>query len=702
MAAIAHQPERENRLPLLGGEVLRLAGLGWLLFPVRDKQPLVVDWPHQATSDLARLEFWSKRFTGCNWGAVTGEAAGFFVLDVDGQDGIESLAQFERAGQILPQTLTARTGRGCHLYFLWPDGLGIRNSAGKLAAGLDVRAEGGYVIVPPSVHPTGIAYKFIDESVPIAAPPEWLLGMLRRISAAGSHGPMIGTASLRANTISEGRRNSTLMSHAGSMRRKGAAPAAIEAALLVLNVDCVPPLDPREVKAIAHSVCRYEPAAPRRGAAAELLGREWPAPLGDEAFHGLAGEFVRLVGPETESDGASLLFSFLVTLGSIVGRGPHYQVGGDRHYTNLFAVIVGESAKARKGTSWGEVRRFVELLDEDWCKQRVAGGLSSGEGLIHAVRDPIVEMVPQRERGKVVSRQPETTDAGVGDKRLLAVESELSQALQSAGRDGSTLSAIIRLAWDGGPLRVLAKNAKAACLEPHISILAHITVAELQRQLTTTDRANGFANRFLWVCAARSKCLPFGGTVDEKALAELAARARLAIEFARNVGRVEFAHQTRPEWSLIYPSLSEGRPGMLGAVTARAEAQTVRLATLYALLDQSVDIKPAHLRAAMAAWRYCQDSAQFIFGNSLGDPTADEILNLLRGSDEGVTRSELMDHFKRNKTSAEIGQALAVLQSHGVAHLERRETGGRTAEVWKAIAVQNDNEEYEISEKSPP
>lgn len=172
MAAIGFQSERESRVPSLCGEVLRLSARGWRLFPARDKQPLVSDWPHQATSDLARLEFWSKRFAGCNWGAVTGEASGFFVLNVDGQDGIESLAQFERAGKILPQTLMAHTGRGSHLYFLWPEGLDLRNSAGRLAVGLDVRAEGGYVIVPPSVHPTGAAYEFIDERIAVAAAPQ--------------------------------------------------------------------------------------------------------------------------------------------------------------------------------------------------------------------------------------------------------------------------------------------------------------------------------------------------------------------------------------------------------------------------------------------------------------------------------------------------------------------------------------------------
>jgi hypothetical protein len=175
----------------------------------------------------------------------------------------------------------------------------------------------------------------------------------------------------------------------------------------------------------------------------------------------------------------------------------------------------------------------VELVDDPRCKQRVAGGLSSGEGLIYAVRDPTVDTIARREGKRVVGYETQTTDAGVEDKRLLAVEGELSQALQSAGRDGNTLSAIIRLAWDGGPLRVLAKNAKAACTMPHISIIGHITAAELQRQLTTTDMANGFANRFLWICAARSKCLPFGGAVNESALMELAERTKAIIQSAR-------------------------------------------------------------------------------------------------------------------------------------------------------------------------
>ncbi len=681
-----------------------MAGCGWRLFPVkpRDKRPLVADWPNQATCDEERLRFWRKRFPSCNWGVATGPESGVFVLDVDGEQGIAALGDLEHQGYVLPPTLISRTGRGSHIWLQWPGNeMTVRNSAGKIATGLDVRGVSGYVVVPPSVHPSGTTYEFVDDKVPVAPAPEWLLEILTESAAAPA--PFVSAASAQNEIIPKGQRNQALMSLAGSMRHKGMSLRAIEAALRAENsARCELPLPDREVKTIARSASRYEPAPANAAGKIQNPVREWPAPLGQEAFHGIAGEFVRLVEPETEADTAALLFSFLVTVGSIIGRGPYYQVEGDRHYTSLFVVLVGESAKARKGTSWSQVRRFAELVDELWSKQRVAGGLSSGEGLIHAVRDALTEMVPQRDGKRVVGHESQTTDVGVDDKRLMVVESELSQALQSAGRDGNTLSAIIRQAWDGGPLRVLAKSAKAACTQPHISIVAHITVAELKRQLTTTEMANGFANRFLWSCAARSKCLPFGGAVNAEALAELAARVWKAVEFARTVGRVEFALETRGEWAMLYPDLSDGRPGLLGATTARAEAQVVRLATLYALLDQSVDIKLVHLRAALEAWRYCEDSARYIFGESVGDPTADEILHLLRGSEGGMTRNDFTDHFKRNKSSAELGRALAVLQAHGLARMHPRETGGRPAEVWKAVGAQYSNEKDEITEESTP
>jgi hypothetical protein len=126
---------------------------------------------------------------------------------------------------------------------------------------------------------------------------------------------------------------------------------------------------------------------------------------------------------------------------------------------------------------------------------------------------------------------------------------------------------------------------------------------------------------------------------------------------------------------------------MFGAIISRSDAQVVRLSTLYALLDGSAIIRAEHLKAALAVWNYAESSARFIFGDTMGDPTADEILNQLRGRPEGMTRTEIRDYFKRNKNGAEIGRALGVLQEYGRARMRRSQDGnGRPAEYWYSIA----------------
>jgi len=347
-------------------------------------------------------------------------------------------------------------------------------------------------------------------------------------------------------------------------------------------------------------------------------------------------------------------------------------------------MVVTETSKGRKGTSWGEVRRLVSLVDRQWVDERCSSGLSSGEGLIWAIRDPIVEERPMRD--DPTETEDRVMDNGVEDKRLFVHEGEFSQPLQAISRDGNTLSAVIRESWDSTQLRALTKNSRASCREPHVSILGHITASELRRLLTTNEMGNGFANRFMWVCASRSKYFPFGGSVHPQALAD---RTSNSISFARKVKFVEWGQDARDQWEAVYPRLSEGKPGLLGSVTARSEAQAVRLTMIYALLDNSQQIRVKHLRAALAAWRYCEDSAKFIFGDTLGDPMADEVLQLLRANKDGVTCNEIMNYFGRNKPSAVIGRALSVVQSFGLASCSTSKTGGRSVERWFAVGDQN-------------
>jgi hypothetical protein len=186
----------------------------------------------------------------------------------------------------------------------------------------------------------------------------------------------------------------------------------------------------------------------------------------------------------------------------------------------------------------------------------------------------------------------------------------------------------------------------------------------------------------LWVCSSRSKCLPEGGQVLD--ISDLAERIRAAVVHARTVGEMRRDDNARAIWHRLYADLSDGKPGILGAVTGRAEAQVMRIGCIYALLDSSDAIRAPHLLAALAVWQYCLDSARYIFGDSLGDPMADEIRRVLRSRSDGITRTELRDHFGRNRAAAEIGRALAVLAEYGLAALERRESGGRPVEVWRA------------------
>jgi hypothetical protein len=205
------------------------------------------------------------------------------------------------------------------------------------------------------------------------------------------------------------------------------------------------------------------------------------------------------------------------------------------------------------------------------------------------------------------------------------------------------------------------------------------------RELTANEGSNGFANRFLWFCVRRSQFLAFGGTVDSEALSVFISRLAKALKFGRDAGQMIFSKQSRKLWKKEYRKLSAEVPGLLGATTSRAEAQVLRLSILYALLDCSSIIHRKHLCAAFAVWRYCRDSARYIFGDSFADPVADNIMRSLRKNPNGLTRTEIRELFQRNRSEPEINNGLRVLVEHGLVRFEREATGGQPAERWLAI-----------------
>ena len=419
-----------------------------------------------------------------------------------------------------------------------------------------------------------------------------------------------------------------------------------------------------------------EDAAEDTTSVANVAFVAWPE-MDGVAYHGLAGDVVKAFIPHTESDPVAILLQFLIYFGNAIGSGPYYQVEAHRHRANLYAVLVGKSAKARKGTSGGRAQSV--FIDPAWLS-RMKSGLSSGEGFINEVRDERKEWNRKQAREEIV-------DPGVGDKRLMVMEPEFAGALRVMERHGNNLSPHLRKAWDGGILSTMTKHSPITATGAHISIVGHITEDELRANLTRTDMASGLANRFLFACVKRSKYLPFGGSLDEASVDELASRVAQAIERAKNIGRVIMTQQAREDWARAYEALSAEQPGLLGAITARAEAQVIRVALVYALLDcpehGAAQISAEHLAAALGVWEYCEASAAHIFGDAIGDPIADEISAALRqAGGTGMTRTAIRDLFGRHRSTDRVGQALALLATRGRARMETRTTSGRPSEVW--------------------
>ena len=405
--------------------------------------------------------------------------------------------------------------------------------------------------------------------------------------------------------------------------------------------------------------------------------RPWPT-LDPAALHGLAGDFVRLVAPHSEADLSALISQFLAVFGCGIGSSAHVLVEATPHTGRVNVLVIGETAGGRKGTAKDQVDRIFRIADNEWLEAGRVSGLASGEGLIARLKD--------RDEGEPV------------EKRVLVTEPEFARTLAAGSRDGSILGAIIRDAWDSGRLQNLTRKEPLIAKGCHVSIIGHITADELRAKLSSTDIANGFFNRFIPVCAKRRQRLPHGGTLTDADLAPIAKRLRTALDFGRQVRTMRRTPAANAEWERFYYAVPEPN-GMLGAVTARAEAQVLRLSLLYALLDGSELIDTRHLRAAIALWNYAHASAEFVFGNMLGDDVADRVLEELRGAYPGdCDRKRLHEVFSRHVGATRLTTALDYLVRQGLATTERIKTDGRPQERIRALPC----EKSEISAISPP
>ncbi len=399
-------------------------------------------------------------------------------------------------------------------------------------------------------------------------------------------------------------------------------------------------------------------------------------------YRSLVGQVVETFAPHTEAAPVAIAAQFLVGFGSAVGPGPRFYVGETPHPVNEFLLVVGSSSRSRKGESLNSAKRPLVDADPEWAKS-VAPGLSSGEGLIFHLRDPVVE-IDEDGNERIV-------DAGVADKRLLVVETEFAAVLKQFTRRGNVLSPILRAAWDASsPLRTLTKNQPLRATGAHVSLIAHCTPEDLHAHFTDIDVANGLGNRFLIVLATRSQILPDPGRASQDELDRLAERVSASLIAARAIETMRRSPEATEFWHSIYPELTRDLgTSLVAKLLARAEAHVLRLSALYALCEQSQQVERAHIESALALWEYAELSVRRIFKARTGNWIADRLMTDFPVGTPMSLGEVRRVHFSNHAPAAVFRDAIEILSETGEFQVYPEPTSGRPREMLVRVSSED-------------
>jgi hypothetical protein len=430
--------------------------------------------------------------------------------------------------------------------------------------------------------------------------------------------------------------------------------------------------------------------------------RPLPAPMEADAYYGPLGEIAKGIKPFIEADSSALMVNLVVLAGVAMGRGPYIQVGAKRQYALLNTVTCGESGDNKSdGTNAPidliETAGAINVSDSfpDPVDFPRINGLSSGEGLLWQMRDAITKMVKTKTKDKKTGKTTEETteeivDAGVEDKRLLALEPEFARTLTTMAREGNTLSTIIRTLYDSPrKAQSTSKNSPCTASAPHFAMIGQVTPTELKSRMSEVDLVNGFTGRIIWTYSRRICSMPnppdYSTVVHDHARIWIAA-----IERAVKIGEVTRDADAVAEWEVLYEQLRQGtlpgmppREGMAKEVCSRSHTVVIRLSLILAALDGCAIITTAHQNAALSIWRYCERCANFLFGDLAADPISNVILTALRAGRK--KREEITALFSRHVKAGAIDFALEQLRAAGQARSYQESSGGRPVTWWEYV-----------------
>jgi hypothetical protein len=386
-------------------------------------------------------------------------------------------------------------------------------------------------------------------------------------------------------------------------------------------------------------------------------------------YAGVLGDITAAAAPTTEADPVGIYVSLLAGTGVFIGPGPYVRVGNTRHPLLLWPLLLGRTGSGRKGEATGTAEIFLRRAAPLSAEQRIVTGLSSGEGLIERIRD-------------------DPDDSASDDKRLLVVEPEFTSVMARSKREGSTLAAVQRQAWDGRALSVLNRQQLRASAS-HIAIIGHITPQEFRLRLADADMTGGTYNRYLPVFVERSQRLPIPEGVDPDTVVTLSSKLDDGIAAAREVRQIQLGRDATRMWtSTLYDEFTEAddEDRAEAEFTRRAAPYCLRVAGLLAALEGRGLIELADLVPAAALIRYSITSARFVLDRQDRNPRLDRIRRSVDAADEsGLTRSAVSGLFSRNLTKELLDELLAQLTADGEYEQCRIATGGRPAETYRRV-----------------
>lgn len=433
-----------------------------------------------------------------------------------------------------------------------------------------------------------------------------------------------------------------------------------------------------------------------------------PAPAGDgpaplappvmpaHAFPELLRRLVDAACYSSEAHPVAVAANFLALFCCLIGRTAFQHIGDAVIHARLFMLIIGKSGKARKGTAEQAPRETARRGDATLRRRhgtqdrlRIhAGGLSSGEGVGYAIRDP---------------REPNEKgiggDPGVKDKRLMVIESEFANVLAQTKREGNILSATIRNLWDGRDIEPLTKTGQITATRPHVVIMGHITGHELRERSTENDAANGLLNRFMMLHVHRPKLVPLPEPTPGDVLDDLAERLADAVDFAtqgdphgNNTREVRMSSEARACWVEMYPQITQDREGLAGSLMARSEVYARMLAMIFALLDKRDLIEPGDLLMALAWVEYWRRSIEFVWREGEHQTELDDFTKAVLSkvlAQPGISLTQLQEEWHRNRTK-EVKAALETLLNLAPPLIEMRPDAsgkGRRVQRFYPVAV---------------